>query len=490
MDVITGSGSQNFIFGTMIVAPRIAVVGAGIGGLALGAILTRKLPKAKVTILERSHTNRDEGYGLDLDEHGQEALVRAGVDHRFWEVSRLRSDTWNTFPLKGSEPLFTKFTRTREAESNRAGIRDIFIDAIQERGSSIEFEHHVADVRPTDNKAVEIVAHDGSVIGEYDLVFDACGLHSPLRTHRVTDPIGKHFTGRTLIHGVINSPEESTCPQLVKRLGEGTVLAVGRGYFIILQRFGADFEDKRTAFFYHAGLQEKDGAIQEEMGITESTSRESGILRRGDDDFVKAQEWLHDDMGNFFDPLWHTAIDGLDRVTVRGDYSHGSETKLRTDSESTTLPFVCCGDSLRNIGLGGGGNLAIQDALGYSKVLSKGEPFDPETGRLTTNALEALREEEAEALKRKQEHYKRQVNSQGMMHVRDPKVDPNCTRLGDFADKWHWRFLLNAGGNLLHAATKFAEWKGWTEGSDETTVLHPQVLQAMKEEGIPLPDAK
>ena len=61
-----------------MIRPRVAVVGAGIGGLGLAGILSRKLPHARLSVLERASKNRDEGYGLDLDEWGQEALVRAG----------------------------------------------------------------------------------------------------------------------------------------------------------------------------------------------------------------------------------------------------------------------------------------------------------------------------------------------------------------------------------------------------------------------------
>ena len=41
--------------------------------MALAGILTRKLPHARLTVLERAHRDRHEGYGLDLDEWGQEA---------------------------------------------------------------------------------------------------------------------------------------------------------------------------------------------------------------------------------------------------------------------------------------------------------------------------------------------------------------------------------------------------------------------------------
>ena len=65
-------------------SPRIAICGAGISGLTLAGILARALrgTAARIAVFERAPRDRDQGYGLDLDEHGQEALVRAGVYDR------------------------------------------------------------------------------------------------------------------------------------------------------------------------------------------------------------------------------------------------------------------------------------------------------------------------------------------------------------------------------------------------------------------------
>ena len=62
-------------------SPSIAICGAGISGLTLAGILSRALADtgARITVFERASRDRDQGYGLDLNEHGQEALARAGV---------------------------------------------------------------------------------------------------------------------------------------------------------------------------------------------------------------------------------------------------------------------------------------------------------------------------------------------------------------------------------------------------------------------------
>ena len=62
--------------------PRIAICGAGVSGLTLAGILSNGTRDVQLTVFERARRDRDQGYGLDLDEHGQEALVRAGVYDR------------------------------------------------------------------------------------------------------------------------------------------------------------------------------------------------------------------------------------------------------------------------------------------------------------------------------------------------------------------------------------------------------------------------
>ena len=118
-------------------APRIAIVGAGVGGLTLAGILSRKLPRARLSILERhpriDGCDHEGGYGLSVDEFGQEALVRAGLFDRFWSISRPRSDLVRLFPLQGAEPIHTSWPRYVECETNRAGLRSVLLEALAER---------------------------------------------------------------------------------------------------------------------------------------------------------------------------------------------------------------------------------------------------------------------------------------------------------------------------------------------------------------------
>jgi len=464
-------------------APRVAIVGAGIAGLTLGGLLSRKLPNLQLKIFERADSNRDEGYGLDLDEHGQEALVRAGLFHKFWSVSRPNSNVWTTYPLRGEEPLFCRVSSKMFAESNRAELRNLYLDALKERGHEVQYNCAV-DAVHANGRGVELVSRDGTSMGDFSLAFDAGGLYSPLRKLRVSDDRGVHYVGSTMIHGVLENPEETASAELLKKLNEGTCAALGRGYFLILQRFGSSFGDKRTAFFYWIRTPGEDGLLEDAIGIKRATSR-TEAMRGAGEDLAKVKAFLHKDMGDHFDPVWHNAIDCITRATVRGDYSHGAGTVLRQDAESVALPLVCCGDSLRNIGLGGGGNLAIEDALGYTKVLSSRHGFCEETGRLDEEALQGLRRAEAAALKRKQKHFSSREKTQTALYERDGG-DPLASKLSDMADRWHYKLGLGVVGTALKSMHSFQAWLGGgaPRGSGPDSPLHAQVAKALQEEGL------
>jgi len=96
-------------FASAPATPRIAICGAGVSGLTLAGILSNGTRDVQLTVFERARRDRDQGYGLDLDEHGQEALVRAGVYDRYWDISYPYSDTSVGYQFSGGEPLLNIF---------------------------------------------------------------------------------------------------------------------------------------------------------------------------------------------------------------------------------------------------------------------------------------------------------------------------------------------------------------------------------------------
>ena len=94
---------------------------------------------------------------------------------------------------------------------------------------------------------------------------------------------------------------------------------------------------------------------------------------------------------------------------------HGDDTKLR---EGLTLPLVCIGDAPRNCGVGGGGNLAMQDANELATILEADDAFDA-SGSVN---LAPLRAGEAIMFERKEafhvERLKPPMNTRKMVEAR------------------------------------------------------------------------
>ena len=112
-------------------------------------------------------------------------------------------------------------------------------------------------------------------------------------------------------------------------------------------------------------------------------------------------------MKNDIDDVWKQGIESLERITVRGSFTHGHST-LRGDID---YPLVCIGDSLRNCGLGGGGILAMQDAVEISKLIINND-----------HSLVSFQEAMEKMLERKNDHMiERKERLNGLMFKRLPE---------------------------------------------------------------------
>ena len=68
-----------------------------------------------------------------------------------------------------------------------------------------------------DGTALELVSDRGAAIGEFDVVIDAAGLYSPLRSHRVygnLDIIVDHLSRIYRLFAALNTPVQCWCPGL------------------------------------------------------------------------------------------------------------------------------------------------------------------------------------------------------------------------------------------------------------------------------------
>ena len=89
---------------------RIAIAGGGPSGLTLASILGREASNKEafdITIFERGAADRDQGSGWDVDEAGQAALIRAGVELK--SIQRPDSDRQRSYRVDDMDQPIAAF---------------------------------------------------------------------------------------------------------------------------------------------------------------------------------------------------------------------------------------------------------------------------------------------------------------------------------------------------------------------------------------------
>jgi salicylate hydroxylase len=184
-------------------ALKIAVVGAGMGGLTAAIALTR-IAGADVTIFEQAKELKEVGAGVQLTPNGERALNYLGL---FDDVKKVTAE----YDQAG---IYRREDGTRIGEQvwtdssgkyaplglHRADFIDVLTSVIpQER---ILLEHRVKAVRDM-TSSVELEFENGSR-EEFDLVIGADGIHSTVRESMVgsSDPV---YSGSVVYRGVVES---------------------------------------------------------------------------------------------------------------------------------------------------------------------------------------------------------------------------------------------------------------------------------------------
>lgn len=489
--------------------PRIAICGSGVAGPCLAGILANQVGKRiRIDLFERTPEGSDQGYGLDLDAHGQEALVRAGVYDQFWSrIAYPRSDQWAIMG-PGGEKLSYIFrprllqrlfpaTFGARPECSRGAMREVMLEAAG-RSGDVGFHSNttVRSIRRTEDGLAELTGSDGDVLGKFDLVVDAMGWNSSLREMRVTEKDveggvveGKRYDydGTVMIHGSIEDPAQSWSEMTLSRWdGVGNFVVMG-DWFYIVQRYGGGPRDKRCAFISWV-VRPTEDEIFPEIGIEKPTSRNSSILTGGRLEKVKG--FLHKQTVNY-DHCTHEIIESLARATVRPSYQTLRLAELRTDSDAVEMPLVCIGDALQHCGLGGGGILAMQDTLELGRVLSQPEIDLPAVRAIEPGMLARKREfvnERRRGGARNRTSFDWRVGiAESLCAVARRAHTADTGFLRRFLTSSSMcRFVFDPAIRLCFGLLRF--WRSYLEkplfgaGSDSTSPIFPNVVKAIEEE--------
>ncbi|MFJ5270993.1 FAD-dependent oxidoreductase [Streptomyces sp. NPDC088358] len=207
----------------------IAIVGAGLGGLALARVLHVKGMDSVVYERESSRAARGQGGMLDIHS-GQRALREAGLIDQFHAIARGEGQDMRllepdgTLLLQEDTPDDAPLERP---EVDRADLRDLLLDSLPDDtvrwGNAFE---------SAGNGLLRFA--DGSC-ATYDLLVGADGAQSRVRT-LLTDARPTHI-GQNVVE--VGIPDiDRTHPDLALMVGRGNYWVLGNGLSLAAQRNG------------------------------------------------------------------------------------------------------------------------------------------------------------------------------------------------------------------------------------------------------------
>ncbi|MCX5342266.1 FAD-dependent oxidoreductase [Streptomyces atratus] len=207
----------------------IAIVGAGLGGLALARVL--HVNGIDSVVYERESSRGARGQGGMLDIHsGQRALREAGLIDQFYAIARGEGQDMRllepdgTLLLQEDTPDDAPLERP---EVDRADLRNLLLDSLPE--DAARWGHAF---KSADNGLLHFA--DGSS-ATYDLLVGADGAQSRVRA-LLTDARPAHI-GQNIVE--VGIPDiDRTHPDLAAMVGRGNYWVLGNGLSLAAQRNG------------------------------------------------------------------------------------------------------------------------------------------------------------------------------------------------------------------------------------------------------------
>ncbi len=324
-----------------IEAKKIAIIGAGPGGLTLARLL--QLQGADVNVYERDTDRHARITGSALDLHtdsGLAALQAAGLMDAFWANHRPELDRLRLMSHLGEVLYDHKRSKALRPEIERTPLRNILLDSLEpgtvqwnrklegatERGDGIRLEFAGAET---------VVA---------DLVIGADGANSRLRP--LVTPERPAYAGVTLIEGVV--PNAATAvPEASAILGGSAIMGLGAE-----QTFGFATKTDGSILFY-AGLKAPEDLARQALAAASSADERAAWFQ------TYFPAWS---------PLWADLFSSAELFAWRPLFTYPLHHRWEVKANLTLL-----GDAAHVIPpyAGEGVNMAMLDALVLSRELSR-----------------------------------------------------------------------------------------------------------------------
>ncbi|MBK3562232.1 NAD(P)/FAD-dependent oxidoreductase [Streptomyces sp. MBT62] len=217
--------------------PRIAIIGAGPGGLTCARILQLHGITATVHDHESGPDLRDQGGTLDLHEdNGQIALREAGLLDEFFELARPEGQEMRQLDPQGTL-LFHHIAEEGDRfkpEIDRGQLRELLLDSLQP--GTVRWGHTLQSVDGPDDGPRRLRFTDGTTV-EADLVIGADGAWSKVR--RALSPATPEYTGVSFLEAWFHDVENRH-PDIADLVGRGSAAAADGDRALFAQRSSGD----------------------------------------------------------------------------------------------------------------------------------------------------------------------------------------------------------------------------------------------------------
>ena len=311
------------LFGPALTGSSVAVIGAGIGGLAAAVAMAKA--GADVTVFEQAEALREVGAGLQVTPNGAR-VIRALCGSGALRDCSLQAEAVEPMDALTGRSI-ARFPLPQSDAGYHLLARPDLLDLLATAARSVGVELRTG--------AGAFAGQDGTVQSggkdeRFDWIIGADGLHS--RVRRVVDPEAADgaFTGQVAWRAVVKDAGHPVAPRIWMAPGRHVVT-----YPLPDGRLNVVAVEERAAW------------------------ASEGWSHPDDPDRLRAAfAGLAPDLGEIFGRVEHTHIWGLFRHPVADHWGRGAIAILG-DAAHPTLPF-----------LAQGANLALEDAMILSRCLS------------------------------------------------------------------------------------------------------------------------